>query len=55
MAKVDSLIAIIGAAVDSEPVRAIIAADQLVQCFEPDLEEGERQRSYLSTQRLATN
>lgn len=48
MATVDALMVIVGAPVDSEGVRTLIAADHLVASTEPDLEEVEPPRSYLS-------
>ena len=48
MATVEALMAIVGAPVDAEGVRTLIAADHLVASAEPDLEEGEPPRSYLS-------
>jgi hypothetical protein len=44
----DALMAVVGSPVDSEAVRALVAADGLLASTETDLEEGEPVRSYLA-------
>jgi len=48
MATAGALFAVVGLSVHSEAVRALVAADALVDSTEADLEEGESPRSYWS-------
>lgn len=48
MPTIEELIAVVGTPVDSVAVRLLIASDGLIASAEPDLEEGEPQRAYLS-------
>lgn len=48
MVTAETLMATVGAPVDSDAVQALIAADDLTASTEPDLQEGEPPRSYLS-------
>jgi hypothetical protein len=48
MATIEGLMEIVGARTDAANVQAISAADNLTLSTEPDLEEGEPLRSYLS-------
>jgi hypothetical protein len=48
MATAEELLAVVGSPVDSDAVRALVAADGLAASAEPDLEEGEPPRAYLS-------
>jgi hypothetical protein len=49
MAVIEELLSVVGAPVNSALVQALITADSLIASAEPDLEEGEPQRSYLSS------
>lgn len=48
MATAEALMAVIGSPVDSDAVRALVAADGLTASTDPDLEEGVPVRAYLS-------
>ena len=48
MATAEELVAVVGLQVDTDAVRALVAADGLLASAEPDLEEDEPQRAYLS-------
>ena len=48
MASAEELMAVVGTPVDSMAVRALVASDDLDASSEPDMEEGEPIRSYLS-------
>jgi len=50
MATIDELMAVVGTPVDSDAVKLLIGSDRLVASAEPDLEEGEPQRAFLSAQ-----
>ena len=49
MATAEELLAVVGASVDSEVVRALVVADELAASDEPDSEEDEPRRAYLSS------
>ena len=48
MPTLESLMALVGQPVTATDVRSLVAADGLIASTEPDLEEGEAPRSYLS-------
>ncbi|MEI7688386.1 MAG: hypothetical protein WCL32_25545 [Planctomycetota bacterium] len=48
MATAEELMAIVGASVDAVAVRELIQVDQLVSSTEPELNEGESPRAYLT-------
>jgi hypothetical protein len=47
MATAEALMAVVGSPVDSDAVRALVAADGLASIADPDLEEGVPVRAYL--------
>ena len=49
MATAEELVAVVGSPVDSAAVRALLVADGLAASADPNLEEGEPRRAYLSS------